>query len=163
MNAFFFIALFAFFPLALAAKEDWDTGYVKDKYAILISLGAVAVFVISPELWWANLNLTGLAIWFIVLGIVFYNKRKAEKKLGKKFENKLMGIGDIYLGIALTLLLGMWVNFLYFAMSVGLFVFLLTKIFKKPEILTRIFNEKTRLVPFYLIGLIALLFVLFLR
>jgi len=159
MNPVFWLALFALYPLARAAKEDWKDGMVMNIYFILILLGAGASWFFFPEFMQSEMNIAGLVIWFIVLALAWYSESKNKPKEPSKEEkkNKNLGLADIYLGLALTLLLGMWSNFLFMGMSVALIVYLLVRIFKKPEMLLTIFTTKTRLVPFYLLGLIGLI------
>lgn len=154
MNPVFFLALFALYPLARAAKEDWDTGLVANLFSILVLVGALACWALFPAYMFSSLNVAGIAVWLIVLGLAWYNQKKSGIKL--------LGLADIYIGLTLTLLLGIWVNFVMLGMSVALVVFLLIKIFKKPEEMKKIFTQKTRLIPFYLLGLIGLIILAYL-
>lgn len=154
MNPVFFLALFALFPLAKAAKEDWDTALVTNIYYMLILIGGLASWVLFPDFMKFNLNITGLVIWIVVLLIYKWNEHKSK--------DKKMGLADIYLGLALTVLLGLWVNFVMMAMSAALVVYTLVKIFKNPQKISELFKTKTKLVPFYLLGLIALIIYSFL-
>ena len=117
MEPVFYLGLFALFPLFLAAKEDWESGLVTNVYSFLIGFGALASFVLISTVMWSYFNLAGILVWFVALGLAWYSAKKSKVKL--------LGLADIYLGLALTMLLGVWANFLFGMMSAALVVYLL--------------------------------------